>query len=258
MGMDGFVWFYGVVEDRNDPLKIGRIRVRCFGWHSQDKTELPTENLPWAIPIQPIISAASSGIGHSPVGPIEGTWVMGFFQDGDVAQEPVVMGTLAGIPGDPDTNIRTRNEGVTNRTPESVTGGNNSSWDEPNDPYAAQYPKNHSMITESGHVEEFDDTPGAERIIRQHKSGSFEEYHPNGDKVTKIVGKNYEIISQDDNLYIKGNCNITIDQNCTIKVNGDSYLEVAGDLTTKTTGTHTIDSDTKVVLTAPKFEMVKK
>ena len=31
MGMDGFIWFTGVVEDRNDPSKLGRVRVRCVG-----------------------------------------------------------------------------------------------------------------------------------------------------------------------------------------------------------------------------------
>ena len=28
MGQDGFIWFVGVVEDRADPLTIGRVRVR--------------------------------------------------------------------------------------------------------------------------------------------------------------------------------------------------------------------------------------
>ena len=31
MGIDGFRWFIGVVEDRNDPEKASRVRVRCFG-----------------------------------------------------------------------------------------------------------------------------------------------------------------------------------------------------------------------------------
>ena len=31
MGMDGFIWFTGVVEDRNDPSQLGRVRVRCVG-----------------------------------------------------------------------------------------------------------------------------------------------------------------------------------------------------------------------------------
>ena len=44
MGMDGFVWFVGVVEDRNDPSKLGRVRVRCLGYHTADKTLIPTED----------------------------------------------------------------------------------------------------------------------------------------------------------------------------------------------------------------------
>ena len=36
MGKDGFHWFVGVVEDRNDPEKVGRVRVRCLGLHTGD------------------------------------------------------------------------------------------------------------------------------------------------------------------------------------------------------------------------------
>ena len=36
MGQDGFVWFIGVVEDRNDPSKLGRVKVRCLGFHTED------------------------------------------------------------------------------------------------------------------------------------------------------------------------------------------------------------------------------
>ena len=34
MGRDGFTWFTGVVEDRADPLKLGRVRVRQLGYHT--------------------------------------------------------------------------------------------------------------------------------------------------------------------------------------------------------------------------------
>ena len=40
-GQDGFVWFTGVVEDRNDPTKLGRVRVRCVGYHTDNKTARP-------------------------------------------------------------------------------------------------------------------------------------------------------------------------------------------------------------------------
>jgi hypothetical protein len=67
-------------------------------------TDLPTKDLPWAQPIQDITSAAISGIGKSATGIVEGTWVVGFFADGEEAQRPIVMGTLAGIPTSlPDT-----------------------------------------------------------------------------------------------------------------------------------------------------------
>ena len=29
MGLDGFIWFVGVVENRNDPAELGRVQVRC-------------------------------------------------------------------------------------------------------------------------------------------------------------------------------------------------------------------------------------
>ena len=36
MGLDGFVWFTGVVENRNDPAKLGRVQVRCLGFHTEN------------------------------------------------------------------------------------------------------------------------------------------------------------------------------------------------------------------------------
>ena len=95
LGLDGFIWFYGVVEDRNDPYFIGRVRVRCFGHHTGNILELPTEDLPWAQVMLPVTSA---GIGQTPLGLVEGSHVFGFFRDGEARQEPVVMGSLPGYP----------------------------------------------------------------------------------------------------------------------------------------------------------------
>lgn len=96
-GRDGFVWWIGVVEDRGDPLALGRVRVRVYGHHTEDKIKLPTIDLPWAFCIQPTTSASSGGVGSSPTGPIEGTWVIGFWRDPDFMQEPMVFGTIPGI-----------------------------------------------------------------------------------------------------------------------------------------------------------------
>ena len=97
MGME-FIWWVGVVEDRHDPMYLGRCKVRCLGWHTDDKKLMPPIDLPWAFPLMPITSASQTGVGQTPLGPVEGTWVMGFFRDGREAQEPVMMGTLHGVP----------------------------------------------------------------------------------------------------------------------------------------------------------------
>jgi len=98
MGKDGFQWFVGVVEDRQDPKTLGRVRVRCLGYHTEDIIKLPTSDLPWAHPMNPITSATVSGVGQTPLGVVEGTWVVGFFTDGPDAQQPMIMGTLPGVP----------------------------------------------------------------------------------------------------------------------------------------------------------------
>jgi len=105
-----FIWWQGVVEDNNDPLKLGRCRVRILGFHTDDKKQIPTDSLPWAFPVQPITSAAISGIGHSPTGLVPGSWVIGFFRDGANAQEPVIIGSIGGIPEDKANNRKGFND----------------------------------------------------------------------------------------------------------------------------------------------------
>ena len=89
--------YTGCVENRNDPFKLGRCQVRIVGLHNHNKTELKTEDLPWAYPMQPLTSAAISGIGHTPLGPVEGTWVIVMFRDDD-EQQPIILGSIGGIP----------------------------------------------------------------------------------------------------------------------------------------------------------------
>ena len=96
MGQDGFNWFVGVVEDRADPEKAGRVRVRCLGYHSAKTEDIPMEDLPWASVMMPVTAGANSGIGVSPHFLLEGTWVVGFFRD-PAKQEPVIIGALPGV-----------------------------------------------------------------------------------------------------------------------------------------------------------------
>lgn len=84
---------YGVVEDRFDPLEAGRLKVRYFGWHTEDKTKLPTKDLPWSYPIISIDSGRMNTVGIR-----EGAWVAGFLMDGPMGEFPVVYGIISGIP----------------------------------------------------------------------------------------------------------------------------------------------------------------
>jgi hypothetical protein len=289
-GMNGFIWWTGVVENRNDPLNLCRCQVRIFGWHTENKKLIPTEQLPWAQALLPPNASSQSKT------PLEGDWVVGFFYDGASGQFPVIMGVLPAIPypteidpktgqptnytpnpdhtgfqdarseaqlasspipygaskathypnrlGEPTTSRLYRNEkldqtqigkrNATRKTGIRVAGG--GSWNEPKSPYAAKPPYNDVKESESGHLFEFDDTPTAERVNLSHKSGTYFEMRPDGSRVTKVKGNNYEIIAGDDFVNITGTCNITIDGNANIHVGGDALTEVGGDLTAKVTG----------------------
>ena len=94
-----------------------------------------------------------------------------------------------------------------------------------------EYPYNHAKETESGHIKEYDDTPGAERIMEYHKAGTFYEVDSDGTKVTRVVGNNYEIIAGTEFVNIKGTCNLTIDQNCNTYIKGNWNIQVDGNKT---------------------------
>ena len=81
MGKDGFTWFVGCVEDRNDPERLGRVRVRCLGYHTEDKSKIPTEDLPWASVMMPVTTPSMNGLGETPSFLTPGSWVIGFFTD---------------------------------------------------------------------------------------------------------------------------------------------------------------------------------
>jgi len=434
MGLDGFVWWMGVVEDRYDPEQLGRVRVRCVGWHSNNQNAIPTSDLPWAHVMHPVTDPAMHGMGLTPSFLVEGTWVMGFFRDQE-KQQPIVLGTLPGIPenpanfragfndprhkkseqvntqgkkqyakedkdgkfynpgeaggtiedydpkysqqsygpyplgafvngeddeegvfsrssghtfGEADTNRLARNAGhgvlaakdsialtgvmlphsdqtaredninysddtprnsgvdiygnkvkkddvfldaagnyptmagqsigpnsasrpsfiaetfdINDKavhpipaagSPESVDASEtadainplmnktdstltNEKWNEPKttDPnksgtirYAAVYPYNHVFETESGHIKEFDDTPGSERIHEYHTSGTFYEIDADGNKHTRVVGNDYEIIAGTNFVNIKGDVNLTIESNCKTYIKGDWNIQVDG------------------------------
>ena len=281
MGIDGFRWFIGVVEDRDDPQKASRIRVRCFGYHDDDINKIPTEDLPWAQVLAPTDTPSMAGMGNTPHFLVEGTHVFGFFLDANFMQRPIVLGSLPGKPidlpdpdfgfNDPfDTYPKTVNEPDTNRLVRGTIGETHPSlvkrrgmkqtevpistkphlatgvqpggkadprrtWNEldPKSNAPTYYPYNHVHESECGHIHEIDDTPGGERLLQQHISGTFTEIHPTGDKVVKVVGESYEIVIKDKSILIEGDLNVTVNGNKNELIKGDYVLEVEGDMFSK-------------------------
>lgn len=121
----------------------------------------------------------------------------------------------------------------------SVPTATGSTWTQPPIPYNAKYPYNHVFATESGHVEEWDDTAGNERRHSYHKSGTFHEIDVNGTRVTRIVGDDYEILERNGNVLIKGTCNITIQGNSNVRIENDSNIQVLGNANMNVTGNMT-------------------
>lgn len=429
-----FEWFIGVVEDRNDPEKLGRVRVRAFGYY--DDEAIPTSDLPWAVLMQPVTSAAKGGVGTSPTGIMEGTHVVGFFADGKNAQTPIIMGTLAGEPnGKPDTNNLARGEdlgqtviqkkitavkmsiansnalsalsaatNMANKVTSTINGakaslngvrdqfaniaglsnlpfmeGLNSlsstmtqiatlpaeakalqaqvegqvnavkgqienlknldpealarqlvqqqvgdvesavraiqsldfdsvmssiqsipmaigqigrltdaianvgkignivttiqglsrsipnlgairalgqtistanGWLEPTTMASPLYPLNKIMETEGGHIQEFDDTPGAERFHQYHPTGTFKEVHPDGTNVDKVVKDNYRVVLGDDYLHVEGSVKVNIVGDATVVVNGDCTTQVSGNKVDVVNGNYSLAAGGNVSIAA--------
>ena len=107
-------------------------------------------------------------------------------------------------------------------------------------------------MTERGHIHEIDDSPNAARIHQYHSSGTFTEIQPNGTRVTKVVGDDYEMVMNGKNMLVSGNVNITVDgadlrlfvkrDDEDSSKGGDMYIETDGDLSFNVKG----DMNTKV------------
>jgi len=117
---------------------------------------------------------------------------------------------------------------------EDASGKNPETQEDREPPYKrrnTEYPYNHVRETESGHIQEFDDTPFAERIYEKHRSGTYYEIDADGNKVTRVVGQNYHIVAGNNFVNIKGDVNLTIDSNCKTYIKGDWDIQVDGNKT---------------------------
>lgn len=124
------------------------------------------------------------------------------------------------------------------------TGDDNINITEPSSPSHSVYPYCDTRKTLAGHIKEYDNTPGSERIFEMHKSGTFYEIHPDGTRILRVYGDNFEIALSDNNLIVGGNLNITVQGdaniltkgNVTQKIGGNYSLTVHGNMTTRVEG----------------------
>jgi hypothetical protein len=207
--------------------------------------------------MMPVTSASTSGIGQSATGLVQGSWVIGFFRDGRNVQDPVIMGSIPSMfearpeysqgfsdpdrvypledslkkPDTPqparkdykDSAVYKSKDSRSNIsvTPPAPEGETSTPWSLPSPSKVIEpiYPNNHVYQSESGHVLEFDDTSGKERISVFHKSGSYDEVNAAGDRSVVIVGNSYEVVinNKNKNIYITGDLNLNVDGNINTK-----------------------------------------
>ena len=317
--MGNFHWWEGVVEDNLDPTGAGRCRVRVIAHNTPLKTELDTIQLPWAYPMMPLNNPHGKIVALKP-----GTRVFGFYRDGKIGQDLIMMGSVnigyghvlgfdeeeepldninladpvprlgqvgfiddrAGA-GEPIENQPQKtklvysegkivsenisdygehyvNELNTSRLARGVVAGtiaeaqissqpdtavvkaDGSEMPEPPPTFGAKYPYNTVEESDSGHVKEIDDTPGAERIKESHRTGTFYEIHPDGTRVTKVVKDDFSVTIGDKGVKVDGVCAVHVvgqadfycesdiqvktDTNATVTAGNDLYAVVANDL----------------------------
>jgi len=231
---------FGKVEDVLDPLKLGRVKIRVLGFHDNRKGDaynIATKDLAWSQVLMPSNSPSINGKGSS-VNLLIGTLVAGEFLDSSL-QEFIVMGTLpTKTEGIADNNVRVQGEADPN-------AGEPAGGYQPVSGYQPVYPYNNVMETESGHVKEYDDTPGHERIMERHTSGTQYEIIANGSKNETIVRDNYRLVVGHDTLevygdvqiIVSGHADIAVGGNLTTSVTGNIAADAFGDITLKTNDT---------------------
>lgn len=98
-----FIWFIAeVVEAITDADKFGRVRLRILGFHSEDT---PKDKLPLAL----VMNGGAARL-------VEKQWVVGFFLDGALAQQPFVLGTVGSAIGNPAKVNSEENKGPNQNT----------------------------------------------------------------------------------------------------------------------------------------------
>ena len=286
-GIRNPLFFIGVIEGNVDSRLEGRVRVRAFGIHGT-VDEVPTDELPWAIVAQG---------GYDPnVVPRVNSWVYGMFLDGRDGQQPMILGLIptqaidqidpekygwGWVPpkdgdllskgagpedsGKPSNSDLARGEYIQDsyvmrqemgRAVDVRVGGTEETWDEPGPAYDTEYP--HNKVIESGtHTIELDDTPGAERIMIHHKSGSFIQIDDRGTTTNKTKGDHYDVMDRKQHVVVGGMSTVTILGNSYVYVKGNKIEEVEGDLQTQVHGNYMLSVGGQATINASEQTQIR-
>lgn len=208
------VLYKGVIEDNDDPLQIGRYRVRILGLHSEILEEVPVASLPWAHTVNPLVFGFSSGTGLFSIG-VKGTWVWIMLDNND-SNAPVIIGAIAGVSSTPNLKYGFRDP---DGDYPKVIGESDFFRIQP------KYLDNDIIRTKCGHLIELDNSDGDERIHIMHTTGSELSIDSKGNiniisvkDMGEVITENYSMQTQN------GNVTINVNGNTTINTQGDTSI----------------------------------
>jgi hypothetical protein len=228
MGQEGFRWWVGVVLDvKNDPLKLGRARVRIYGVDDAKEDDQINQ---WASCVTPSTSASYRQVGDTP-SLIEGSEVFGFFADGNRGEVRLIVGTIPQQTGDENTNALSFE--ARGRDPDQRDKLHPV---EPDTAFKAEYPFNRVIRTRKGHKIELDDTDGGERVHIFHSSGTSIEMAPDGRLTVRNPGDSFEVVGGIKNIAVVGNAKIEVGGSLNAVVKGAATIVSENNITVESKG----------------------
>jgi len=105
-----------------------------------------------------------------------------------------------------------------------------------NEEAVSTYPNSQVKETASGHIVEYDDTPGSERVMIRHNSGSGVEMRADGSVVYSSTKNTVRVTAQDEKVVVDGDGELQYNGNLKLKVAGDFDVEVGGDFNVNVKG----------------------
>ncbi len=100
------------------------------------------------------------------------------------------------------------------------------------DEVGAQYPLCQVKETQSGHIQEFDDTYGRERIMLRHRSGAGVEMFADGSVAISSTKNSIRTVVGDEKVKVEGDAELIYSGNVTMRVAGDFNLDIGGNFKT--------------------------